>query len=62
MDPELPREVAERFARTVAEQERLSAMGIRVNYVRPFLLDGRRIWALGNTLSYNRRAERSEDD
>lgn len=62
MDPELPREVAECFARTIAEQEQLTAMGIRVNYVRPFLLDGRRIWALGNTLFYNRRENETFHD
>jgi hypothetical protein len=47
--------VASHFKRVEAEQARLAKMGIKMNYVRPILFQGKRLWGLGSQIYYNRR-------
>jgi CheY-like chemotaxis protein len=48
----LPKEVQERVVNNRREREELRRMGIRINYVKPVLHQGHKVWALGSRVHF----------
>lgn len=54
---EIPSEVINQLSRMKFEEDKLRSMGIYINYVKPLIHDGKKFWALGGRLYFNRRPE-----
>ena len=44
----VPKEVIDYFTKLQAEQEYMKCAGIHINYVKPIIFQGKKVWALGN--------------
>jgi hypothetical protein len=53
----LPPQLVEHFEKIKQEQTKLHSMGIYVNYVKPVIFQGGKVWALGNKIYHGRRPE-----
>lgn len=52
--PEVPEEVINHFRKQIAKKKALEDMGIYINFVKPVIFKGRKVWAIGSRVYYNR--------
>ncbi|MCD4761094.1 SEC-C domain-containing protein [bacterium] len=50
----VPKEVMEHLQKEMMITEKLKSVGIYINYVRPIMFKGKKVWAIGSTVYHNR--------